>query len=884
MSRVLRPQSRLAAAMLLLVAVIARPIDAQTPGDIVAPDSAPARRVPVAAPGASTITIFPDSLPDVPRTLSELLAAHAPGVVVQRSSGASGAGAWISFRDAAAATGRGPLVVVDGVRRVAIEAGSTTTSSRFGASTLDDIPVDQVERVELLRGPAATAAYGADARGGAIVITTRAPRGDGTRAFRAALTGGVVQNAVSFPRNFAYLDANGGFCYFTTPCPTPTNWTPLDDYQLFRDGDHAAVSANAAAALGRARMALGSTFDRTRGVLPSDGTDRSAGTLRLEVPLGARSRLALSSQAVFRGLALPRERGGGVVYAGITGYAKDCTVSDPCTPAFYSSDSASHGYATGRTPEELATDGMRERTRHFSQGLDFSSDVGAVTLRTRAGMDHYTLRGHDYLAPFVLTSPYFPPEPPPPHATSERTATRYDVEQQASVAERGPGFDGSTLFAIRFEKSRSKEADHSYTGGSGRATNVRTYDIRAEQQARVWDRVDAALGLRWSRFRPWRTGRAYPPRVDPWGSLALDVGDGVSLPAAGLTKLRLRAAAGRVSSYERAYDAPVILMPGTGFGGYSSVPAFPPEAADFSSEVEGGFDLSTSAGSARFAATAFRRADRFEELFLPVPQPSTGSGTIGRLGRATRGLELSLDLKPVTTPTLAWRVGTFATFTKDEMQSLYQPILTTSILTPYQTVASGASLGEWRAPRIGWNDANGDGRIGIDEVSSSGTPVSMGRSRPSRVAALTSTLTLDGTITLGATLDYRGGHEVLDLARALQCVRSQCAALYDASLDQATQAAAVLAGARTSLAGFLVPGDVLRLDDVSLTFTPRWLAQIGRGARPTLTLAARDIRLWSRAHLVDAETALPVPAMLGGTVDVPQPLTRSIELRLTATY
>lgn len=47
---------------------------------------------PRAPAGAEVVTIFPDSLPDVPRTLSELLAGRVPGLLVQRASGAAAPG------------------------------------------------------------------------------------------------------------------------------------------------------------------------------------------------------------------------------------------------------------------------------------------------------------------------------------------------------------------------------------------------------------------------------------------------------------------------------------------------------------------------------------------------------------------------------------------------------------------------------------------------------------------------------------------------------------------------------------------------------------------------------------------------------------------------
>lgn len=59
--------------------------------------------------------------------------------------------------------------------------GQRVSSSFSGLSALQHINVDQIERIEVLRGPAASL-YGADAVGGVIQIFTRGDRGMGIRA------------------------------------------------------------------------------------------------------------------------------------------------------------------------------------------------------------------------------------------------------------------------------------------------------------------------------------------------------------------------------------------------------------------------------------------------------------------------------------------------------------------------------------------------------------------------------------------------------------------------------------------------------------------------------------------------------------------------------
>lgn len=95
-------------------------------------------------------------------SLADLLQTQ-PGVEVS-SSGGPGATASVYLRGANAGH---TLVLVDGMR-----LGSATT----GATALEDIALDQIERIEILRGPASHL-YGSDAIGGVIQIFTKSGQG-----------------------------------------------------------------------------------------------------------------------------------------------------------------------------------------------------------------------------------------------------------------------------------------------------------------------------------------------------------------------------------------------------------------------------------------------------------------------------------------------------------------------------------------------------------------------------------------------------------------------------------------------------------------------------------------------------------------------------------
>jgi vitamin B12 transporter len=114
------------------------------------------------------------------------------------------------------------LVLIDGVR-----AGSATT----GSFSWENLPLSQIERIEIVRGPRATL-YGSDAIGGVIQIFTRDPdgvdarAGAGTYDTRYGEVGiGGSQGGWAYGLNAAYEESEG----FSATNPDNSNYNPDDD-------------------------------------------------------------------------------------------------------------------------------------------------------------------------------------------------------------------------------------------------------------------------------------------------------------------------------------------------------------------------------------------------------------------------------------------------------------------------------------------------------------------------------------------------------------------------------------------------------------------------------------------------------------------------------
>ncbi|MDE0651965.1 MAG: TonB-dependent receptor [Gammaproteobacteria bacterium] len=102
-----------------------------------------------------------------------LLQARVPGARIQFGSGNSGSGVDIRLRgNVSTALSNQPIIYIDGMR-----AKSEPTSSENGAedpySPLADINPDDIDRIEVIKGPAATTLYGTEAAAGVIQIFTK---------------------------------------------------------------------------------------------------------------------------------------------------------------------------------------------------------------------------------------------------------------------------------------------------------------------------------------------------------------------------------------------------------------------------------------------------------------------------------------------------------------------------------------------------------------------------------------------------------------------------------------------------------------------------------------------------------------------------------------
>ncbi|MEJ2217961.1 MAG: TonB-dependent receptor [Gemmatimonadota bacterium] len=126
--------------------------------------------------GNTVATITADELSTEPITKpSDVLQGRAAGLVIRETSGQVGGGSQILLRGVnTLATGSSmrPLIYVDGVRlETGLHQDSDEASAR--ATMFDDIDPASIERIEIVKGAAATTLYGTEAAAGVIQIFTK---------------------------------------------------------------------------------------------------------------------------------------------------------------------------------------------------------------------------------------------------------------------------------------------------------------------------------------------------------------------------------------------------------------------------------------------------------------------------------------------------------------------------------------------------------------------------------------------------------------------------------------------------------------------------------------------------------------------------------------
>jgi TonB-linked SusC/RagA family outer membrane protein len=169
-------------------------------------------------------------------TVAGLLQARTPGVVLRNNSGTNGTYTDIRIRGVSSISlSNEPLIYVDGIR---VSGGQQQIYGLGGqsGSRLNDIKIEDIESMDVVKGPAAATLYGSDAVAGVINIITK--KGRAGSGFVQTLNVEYGESSPNFtaPDNYGRCDARALSRPTTYPsCVGLAEGTILHDNPLERD-------------------------------------------------------------------------------------------------------------------------------------------------------------------------------------------------------------------------------------------------------------------------------------------------------------------------------------------------------------------------------------------------------------------------------------------------------------------------------------------------------------------------------------------------------------------------------------------------------------------------------------------------------------------------
>src|SRR5688572_14321459 len=221
--------------------------------------------------------------------LGNLLQSRAAGVIVTPSTGRVGAGPTIQIRGRSSLSlSSEPIVYVDGVRvnNATGQGPSGANASSFGAqnsqvaSRLNDINPEDIETIEIIKGPAAATIYGTEAANGVIQIITK--RGRSGQAPQWGLT--LRQGTQWFqdpegriPTNYG-RDASSNIVTWNAVTQENARGTPI-----WNNGHLQTYTASLSGGLPVVRYSLSGTYDDDNGIEPNNKVNRFTGHANLTI-------------------------------------------------------------------------------------------------------------------------------------------------------------------------------------------------------------------------------------------------------------------------------------------------------------------------------------------------------------------------------------------------------------------------------------------------------------------------------------------------------------------------------------------------------------------------------------------------------------------------
>jgi TonB-linked SusC/RagA family outer membrane protein len=849
--------------------------------------------------------------------INDLLTSRTPGVSVFESP-LTGAEARVRIRGASSLSlSNEPIYYIDGVRMQSSNGSSSIGIGGTSLSRVNDINPDEIESIEVVKGPSASTLYGTDAVNGVVVIRTKRGR-PGAARWNVYSEMGVLQDYNRWPD--AYRAWRTGPTAGTTS--TPTNGvqcllaqvaagTCVQDsvsrYNLWEDplatplatGWRGQLGAQVSGGTEQVSYFLSTEHEREIGLLTvpdfayqrfvtkwlvpempyeyyrPNALERTSLRANLQTSLSPRLDVGIASSFITSNSRLPQTDNNttGLMSSALGGPGhRDNWRFAPDTVMLM-------GYRAF-TPEEMFSEVVSQDINRF---------VGSGTLNWRpnawlsgrfiAGID-FTSRVDQALCKQYECTPFGLDTV----GRKEDNRTGFhDYTLDANVAATYPinlSLRGKTTVGLQFFHSLFERngafgrylPPGATTVGAGAeqfadeiTTESKTLGAFIEQQLAFQERLYVTVALRGDDNSAF--GQDFRAAYYPKLGVSYVISDEGYFPAPSwLSNLRLRGAIGASGQQPGSTDALAFFAPTTAaFDGVDKVaiifssagnPDLKPERA---TEIELGFDAAFLESRVNVEFTYYRKRTK-DALIARVVAPSVGANAtrFENLGSVRNsGVEFLVNAILVNRPTFGWDVTLNASHNTNEIEDMggVPPIVGTTI----QQREGYPIDGYWQRPILGYNDLNNDGLIAPSEVIVGDTSVFVGPSlAPTEATFSTGIDVLNRRIRVNALFDYKGGRFQLNGTERIRCEsRLNCDGETDPTSPLWKQARVIALRdhpARTQW-GYFEPADAVRWRELSVTYElPMAFARALRAGRVSITAAGRNLMRWTKYSGIDPES------------------------------
>jgi TonB-linked SusC/RagA family outer membrane protein len=308
--------------------------------------------------------------------LESVLNGRAAGVSISPGTGSVGAGPAIFIRgENTVSLSTQPLLYIDGVR-VDNDQG-TGPQSQGGniTSRLNDINPEEIESIQIIKGPAAATIYGTEASNGVIqIITKRGAAGKPVFDMQARQGAQWFPNqAGRIPTNYFQNPTTGKLQSFNGAALADASGTPL-----FRTGDNAGLSGSVAGGTQAVTYRLGADYDYDNGVDRNNAQRRLAATSNVLYHATPALDFGSSLYVVHNHVDLGQNYGLGPLWSSLYG-----------SPLFALIEPATQGYFTA--PPSVYNSGVWANI----QDLNRFTGTATITNRPADFFNHRLIIGYD---------------------------------------------------------------------------------------------------------------------------------------------------------------------------------------------------------------------------------------------------------------------------------------------------------------------------------------------------------------------------------------------------------------------------------------------------------------------------------------------------------